>query len=240
MTRLPAEVVKIDHELEASATKASEALVSHRWHWTLDESNPGRVAIREYARQIVRAYSTVYKQVHGFANPDYRAGAITLDEATDRANMGAEREAATEAVAEARGLAFRTARESRPTEVKRVREIARERAERKGTTVEEEAPRVAESIVRTEKAEARVTEERKARHSLRYVSVEGKLARMYRIGEDALKEAEDVGFDDEERELLAETVGKLRALLNLIDMRFAGTVDVDWDGELAKIAGESS
>lgn len=239
MTSLPTEVVKIDHELEASASKASEALAHHRWHWTLDESNPDRVSIREYARQVVRHRRVVGGQVNGYA--DWTSGAAsgaTLAECIERAKMSVETEVATEAVAEARGVAFKTARQSRPTEVKRVREIARDRAERKGTTVEEEAPKVAESIVKTEKAEIRQAEERKAQHPLRYISIEGKLARMLRIGTEVLSEAQDVGFDGEEQELLAETIGKLRALLNLIDMRFAGTVDVDWDAELAKISKE--
>jgi hypothetical protein len=235
---LPTKVVEQDHKLEASASKASEALAKHRWHWTLDESNPDRVSINAYAFAIGRNESTVRAQVNGYAQ--FRSGgtARTLGESIERAKMGAEKETVTGAVAEARGVQFETARRKHADEVKRIRNLAREQAERKGTSVEEEAPKIAEFAVKAEKAEQQRTEERKARHTLRYISIEGKLARMLRIGTEVLKEAEDVGFDDEERELLADTVGQLRALLNLIDMRFAGTVDVDWDAELAKIAKE--
>jgi hypothetical protein len=54
---------------------------------------------------------------------------------------------------------------------------------------------------------------------------------------EALDSAADVGFTDEERELIADSLAKLRAVLNLIDARVSGTSTVDWDAELAKLGG---
>ena len=48
---------------------------------------------------------------------------------------------------------------------------------------------------------------------------------------EALKVAQDVGFDDEEIELMTDSLAQIRAVLNLIDMRIAGKTDVDWDAD---------
>ncbi len=104
MTDLPNEVVAADHEMEQSASKASEALAKHRWHWTLDESNPDRVSIRAYAQAVGRAKQTIQKYVNGYAAwqaQSGHAGVPTLGEAIERAQMSAEKATMVEAVAEA-------------------------------------------------------------------------------------------------------------------------------------------
>jgi hypothetical protein len=194
--------VKTDRELEAAASSTAEAIAAHRWHWTLDESNPERVSIREYAREVGRHRRVIGKMAQGYA--DWTAGAAggaTLSECIERASMSAESEAATEAVAEARGITFKTARQSRPVETRRVREIARERAEQRGTTVEEEAPKVADWIVKSEQAEQRRQDERKERIGLRFVEMEGHLTKAKRALVDALNLSHNVPWGDEEREL---------------------------------------
>lgn len=95
-------VRRVEAEREA-AESASESLAEHRWHWTLDESNRERVTVSTYARAIGKAQSTVFAQVNGYAA--YRGTSIgTLSEAIERANIGAERQAVTDAVADARGV----------------------------------------------------------------------------------------------------------------------------------------
>lgn len=61
-------------------------------------------------------------------------GARTPNEARERAALGAETEAATEAVSKARGVSFSHTRKDRPVEVRRVREMARQRVEKVRTT----------------------------------------------------------------------------------------------------------
>lgn len=238
MSELPNNVVDMDHRLEMAEHKASEALVKHRWHWTLDESNPKRVSVRAYARAVGRTFSTVQGQVNGYENLiNDPAGRVGLNEHIERARVGAEKEAVIDAVAKARGTAFQHTRQSRLDEVKRVRQIARDRAEQNNTTVEEEAPKVAEWIVKAEKAEAKREQAAKQKHSLKFVQIEADLRKMLRLASNVLNDSHGVPFTDEEKELLAETIGKVRALLNLIDLRFADAADVDWDAELEKIVG---
>jgi hypothetical protein len=239
---LTPEVVATDHQLEQIADKAGGQLAKHRWHWTLDESNPDRVPITEYARQIGKPHSAISSQVNGYAlwldenMSSAAADARPLHEHVRRANMSSETQAATEAVAKARGTTFRTAEDKRPTEVRRVREWARERAEKHGTTVEDEAPHVAEQIIKQERADARLADERKARLGLRFVKAENILASMYRRGQEALAEMRDVPWDDEQRELLVGALANIKALMNLIDLALTGAADVDWDAEMAKLS----
>lgn len=230
---LPAEVVSEDRSLEKVTTKASEQLAELRWHWTLDESNPKRVGLREYAREVGRDHKLITKYAKGYALWSGDDIVPTLSEAIERAAMGAENEVATEAVAKARGVAFSTARQSRPTEVKRVRDMARERVEKHGGTIEEQTEKAADWIVRSEKAAERTTAARRERLGMRFIGIEDRLQRVRRELIQAVNEAAAVGWGDEERELLAQTLAQVKALLELLDMAVVGAVDVDWDAELA-------
>lgn len=238
--QLPAQVIATDRRLDENAKRASEDLAKHRWHWTLDESNRDRVSIRAYARGVGRSDKVIGSQVNGYADfvasANASGGGRTLNEHIERRKMGTETESAAEAVAKARGTGFAQARKARPDEVRRVREMARDRAEINETTVEEEAPKVAEFIVRAEQADRKRTEDRKEKLGLRFVEMEGHLAAAKRKLTDALNLAHAVPWGDEERELLRDSVANIQALLALIDTALGGTADVDWDAELAKLA----
>lgn len=236
MKELSQRVVLEDQRLEAEAKSASEELARHRWHWTLDESNPGRVSFRAYARAVGKSDMTIRQYANGYEL--HTARNIPLTEAMQRAVVGAETEAATEAVAKARGKAFGTAKKSDRQEVKRVRQIARDRAEERGTSIEEEAPKVAETIVKSEQAEQKRQDDRKNRLGLRFVEMEKHLDAVKRRLIQAVNLAHDVEWGDEERELLADTLGNVRSLLNLIDVAMAGAADIDWDDELARLTEE--
>lgn len=234
-----AAAIKEDHRLEKQASSASEDLARHRWHWTLNTDNPKRVPIREYARSVGRNEGVVRGQVKGYAEWTASGGGRTLNECIERAKMGAESEAVTEAISEARGTSFSQTRKTRPTEIRRVREIARERAEKHGTDVAEEAQKVAEWVVKSEKAALKNRQEQAARHSLRFVAVEQYLAKAMRALTAALNESHHVPWSDDEREMLTETIEKVRQLLALIDLSVVGTADVDWDAELARLGDAS-
>lgn len=232
---LPQAAIREDNRLEKQASSASEELARHRWHWTLDETNTKRVSIREYARSVGRDEKSIRAQAKGYAGWSAGGGARTLGEEIERAKMGVENEAVVEAISEARNTTFGHTRKTRPTEIRRVREIARERAEKHGTSVEEEAPKVAEWIVKAEKAGDRNRSEKTARHSLRFVGVEANLARAQRCLDAALRESYNVPWSDDERDMLRETLDKVRQLLALVDLSIVGTADVDWDAELARL-----
>lgn len=233
--KLPAEVVTEDHDIESRIGRMSERLAKLRWHWTLNEENPDRVSLREYAREVGRSPRLIGMYAKGyllFSEEDN----LPIVEAIERASMGAETEVATEAVSKARGTTFTSTRQSRSTEIRRVREMARERAEQKGTTVEEEAPIVAEWIVKTEEAGKQVSSERKERLGLRFVEMEGKLDKVKRELVSAVRLAQDIEWGEEETELLTHTLDNIKALLHLIDTALVGSADVDWDAELAKLS----
>jgi hypothetical protein len=124
--------------------------------------------------------------------------------------------------------------------VRRVRDEARQRAEERGTSIEEEAPKIAETIVRHERAAQAEEAAKLERSDIRFVEMEGYLLKAKRELLRALKLAPNVPWDDESRELLSETVGNVKALLVLIDLALSGTSGVDWDAEFVKVAGDES
>lgn len=65
--QLSPQVIAADRRLDDNAKRASEDLAKHRWHWTLDESNPDRVSIRAYARAVGRHHRTISVQANGFS-----------------------------------------------------------------------------------------------------------------------------------------------------------------------------
>ena len=228
---LPQHVIREDRQLEHATTSASKQLAELRWHWTLDETNAERVGLREYAREVGRGLPTIHSYANGYVLSRDRD--IPISEAIQRAGMGTEREAATEAIAKARGVTFSTIKQSRPTEVKRVRDMARERIEQHGGTIEEQTQKAAEWVVKAEQAEHDQTAARRERLGMRFIGIEERLQRVRRELIQAVNEAAAVGWGEHEQELLAQTLAQVKALLELLDMAIVGAVDVDWDSELA-------
>lgn len=229
------EVIATDHRLEKTSERASEELARHRWHWTLDESNSDRMSLREYARQVGRGETTIRASAHAyltFTAPGHRR---TWNDSLERARVGSEKEAVIESIAEARGQAFSYIRQERPEEIRRVRQLAQERAEEKGTTVEEEAPRIAQFIVRSEQTDIRQQEERKARHGMRFIEMEGHLSSALRPLAKADQLAGELQWDEEDRDLLRDTIDQIRRLLNRIDAKIAGVKAFDLDAELDEV-----
>jgi len=232
-------VVRTDRRLDNASDAAQEDLARHRWHWTLDESNPRRVSVRAYAKAIGRNYRTVIDQVNGFAKwvelTDGGA-AITLSECIERAKLRGEAETATEAVATARGVAFGTARRHHSAEVASVRATAQHRAERRGTSTASELPKAAQDHVRQQQ-HAKTQKARKAQaHGMRFIEVEGLVAQAMDKLRKAFAATESVNFTQQERDLLTASLANLRALLDLVDLRVTGTTrKVDWDAELRKL-----
>lgn len=242
---LSPKVVAEDRRLDAVADGAAEALAAHRWHWTLDETNPDRVPIREYARAVGRAQKAVQVMVHGYAA--WREATTsdvvtlpgepaTLHDFRERERLTAERAMAVEAIAAQTGITFgAAAHPGRRGEVDAVLDIARHRAEKHGTPVEDEVVEVAEQRERSRKSARMTKDERAKRHAFRFMAIEGHLGKAYRSLQLALAEGEGVDWPDEERELLEHTIRRVRSMIDLVDLRIAGTTDVNWDAELAKL-----
>ena len=105
------------------------------------------MSLSEYARQVGRSITTISTCAQGYASwqkASLRGAPQTpISDYIQLANMGAERAAVTKAVAEARGVTAQTAKRHHADEIRHIRELAEERAEAKGSTVERKAgPRV--------------------------------------------------------------------------------------------------
>jgi hypothetical protein len=237
---VPAEVVAEDHRLE----RASESLAKLRWHWTLDETNPERVSIRAYARSIGRGEAVVRFQVNGYAawQGEY-VDVLTLDECIERAKMVGEKAEIVEAVAEANEVTFQHARREYAPDVSRVRDAVEQAVEREPTMTSDDkaayAKRTAQTIARSKAAEAKRTKERAAQRSVMFMRIDAKLAHARRDLRDVLEFGRDLGLGDDEIEDIKEALAKIKSFADLIDMALTGSMDVDWDAELAKIGGES-
>ncbi len=239
-TALPAGVVETDRKLQ----KATDELAKLRWHWTLDESNPGRVAFREYGRQVGVSEWSIRVLANGYA-AFLKAGASdvartsgqpqTPTDHIELAKLGEEKQEAVKAVAKATGSSVSNVAAHKRDEVQDVINTARERALDKGTTVEHEIERAAEWREKARATAKREADDRKAKSTLRFVEIEGHVGAAMQRLRKILQAADDVQFSDEEKELIAEALGKLRALLGLIDMRIAGETQVDWDAEFEKL-----
>lgn len=240
LSQLPAQVIKEDRKLATAA----DDLAKLRWHWTLDETNPDRVSFRQYAKDVGRDVRTISTMVNGYVTYLAESVAVhgntrSLNDHIELAKIGARKQAATEALADAQGLSVGNVASTQRDRVKDVVELAEAAAERRGTTVEEEIPRAAVSHHRTREYAAKQRAEHKKRHTMRYIEMEGHLAAAKQRLNDALKCAQDVDFDDEEAELIADSIRNVSALLRLLDARFVGTSGTDWDAELARIGGAS-
>ena len=173
-TALPSEVVEQDKQLDAEIARKTDELMKLRWHWTLDESNPDRVTVAAYARAVGRDRKTISR--------DANAWVRWLADQSKRANMGPsapahpdswrlpaacklsdEREQVVRAVARANNKKFSNVAVNMRKEVNEALTEAQDRAERNGTTVEDEITEAAEFLAKNrtewERASARAKSE---------------------------------------------------------------------------------
>jgi len=239
---LPTEAVETDHRLEKSASKATEALARHRWHWTLDESNPLRVSIRAYARAVGRGETTIRAQGNGYAEWANGRARAPLGEVIERSKMSAQKEQIVDAVADANKVSFQRARQGYSPDVSRVRDAVEHAVERKPDMTAEDraayAKRTAENLARSRASEEQRTADRRRQQTARFMLVDARLSHARRDLLDALEHARLGGFGGDEIALLETAVSAIRAVTALLDSAISGASNVDWDAELAKIGAE--
>jgi len=239
---IPESVIKQDHELDTRADRASEALAKLRWHWTIDQSNSDRVSKRAYARAVGRSEAVIRHYANGYVKFLDQAAwpghaPRTIQDAIRLAAVAVEDQAMHEAIAEGSGTSVsNVSRGDKRTRTRGIVERAKARAERRGGDPVDHA----RDIAAAERRHAESTRQRQAedrqRHSTRFVYIEGRIARAQHQLLEALKEGEGVPFDNEEMQLLRSSVATLRAVLDLLEARLAGTPDIDWDAELARLS----
>lgn len=248
---IPNSVIEADHQLEIAIERTSEELARHRWHQTLDPDGPG-YSMNAYAKAVGRARSTIQQYVNGYA--EWVAGrsatditgssttvALSFTDCLRKAAMSAEKREVAEIVAETESIpistvANRVGAGSLPNTI----EQAREKAERTGVTIGDAAREIAERNKRAREGAKKRETAAKSNSTLRYIEIEGKVARAKRLLTEALKVADQVDFAEDELEMLKDSLDNLRAVLNLLDLRMGGAADIDWDAELANLADGAS
>lgn len=231
-------VVAEDARLERLAERSRLELARYRWHWTLDLRNEDRIAIPEYARQVSRHVRTIDDMVTGYRQ--WTENSNNVREFSDylaRAKLRGDDRHATEAVAAARGIGVETARRHHAPEIREVKATAQERAERRGTTVENEIGEVAQARRKVQNSREKVKAEEAKAHTIRYIEAEGLISVAMRNLRHLLDTTRTVEFSDDEQVLLADSLNRLKALLNLLEVQLVGAADVDWDKEMGKLTG---
>lgn len=239
---VPAEVVRSDHNLTAQSAAASEALARFRWEQCLDPAGP-QYPIRAYARAVGRNDTTITRYAKGWAlfverraAPPGVQGALTIQDAIRLAEQTVEQQQFSEAIAEGSGKTVaQVARGDNRHRTKAVIEQARGRAERRGGEAVDHARDIAREEASAAAARRKRDDAAKEAHGLRWNGIEGHLAFAQRRLTAALRESEGVDFSEEEMALLRSSIANIRAVLDLIDLRMAGSPDIDWDAELAKL-----
>jgi hypothetical protein len=237
---LSAKIIQADHDLETAADRASGKLAEHRWHWTLDETNPDRLGIREYARAVGRNHATISNHAHGWL--DHLTTDRTVQDAVQiRSVKQADRDI-VEAVAKATKTSIVNTRQHHRDDVDRVRNTVAEAREREDLTPDREREiidRTAQNIAAGRKAEQASREQRKRSTPLQVLVIQGGLDTAKRALTKTLEDAKILDQDVLDEEFitgLREAIDRVVALAKLIQLALGGNSEINWDAELAKIA----
>jgi hypothetical protein len=244
--RLPDLVVKTDHELEQAADRASDALAKHRWHWTLDETNPERASFAEYARAIGRDERAVRVMAEAYARitatgDSLRFGRTVQEEIQLQSVKQADREVVEE-TAKGLGISVSTTRQHHKDDVSRVRDAVAEATEREPDITPERrrevAQRTAGNIRKAREIDRKGREALRQRKSALVINIEGELSKARYGLIAALNYAKDVDPETFPEPFLAEmqrSLDDIEALLKLIRSALGGAAGIDWDAELRKL-----
>ena len=235
---LPKHVVAEDRQLVDSVESASEALGRLRWSWTLDESNPDRVTFAEYGRQVGRGDRIISKYSNAYQRYIAHPGGRKFTNVLAKQQHSTEKGVVLDAVADARGVAPKTVSNYRGPEVRRIQEEAHQAADKRGTSFEEEAKRIAERNATFDKKqeESQLQKMKIGGPEVygRCVELENMIDRSKRPLLEMLRR-NDLALSPEESKIITAALGKLTALLNLVNLKYSEQVDIDWDSELMKL-----
>jgi predicted nucleic acid-binding Zn-ribbon protein len=243
------EVIQADHRLEQEADRAGEALAKHRWHWTLDESNPDRVSFSAYARAVGRDPESIRKMVTGYVryvesrdDPGIGQASLSLQDHVQLEGVKQADREIVEETAKGLGLAISNTRAHHKDDVSRVRDAVAEATEREPDITPERrrevARRTASNIAESRKVEREGRERLRERKSAQAVLIEGELAKARYGLIGALNYAREVDpstFPADFLDQLHRSLGDIDALLKLLRSALGGAADIDWDAELAKL-----
>ena len=226
-------VAATDRRLRAEADNASEALAHHRYENTVGAN----VSFSEYARQCgvheatVRRYAKAYEIRTSGPN-------LSISDALVKASTSADRYDVIEAIAKVNGTSAKTVQVQRSAEVARVQQAATIRAEKNGTTVREEARTLLGIGQRMAKAEQNTAARRRSETDLQWLELDGHLNKARLALAAAVRV--DVDLTDEHRELVHEAIKTVRSMIKLVEARFVGMSDRDFDAEVEELLSKGA
>lgn len=228
-----------DRKIEAKMSSATLALMKHR-HAAVRE---GGFTVSEYARALGKHHSVVSAHVRGYELwlQWTRDGAVanrTPVDAVELAKLGAEKREAVEIVAEAKGVAPTQVRKEYAHEVKHTEQFVRDYAEKIGDR--DKAVEIARDFAsKQERAREHARERReetRASKTWAYLSLERELGKARRALQNALLLARESDVDDPEQvELLEDTLGNVREILDVLNLAIVGQAEIDWDAEMSRL-----
>jgi hypothetical protein len=229
-------IVDTDRRLESEANTSTKALAHWRWRHTLDENNPDRFSLAEYARIVGRDRSQIGRYANGYKLwRDRDSQDLSISDAIERARRSTETAEALDAVAEAHGVSVSTASRSHRDEIREVREIARERSERRGTDRAQEARTAARQFREASDRRREIREERKDQLGVLVANARARLETARRGIIDAIELLRDADPSDDAREVLVADMERINITLQLLRNVLTGETGADWDAELARL-----
>lgn len=229
-------VIDVDAALEGAAEEASIELYRHRWYWTLNPENPERISSEKYGKAVGRAKTTIRLHAKSYAQW-LKDDSKSLSEYAVRANSSEERSLVIERVADAHGVSFKTVASTREyhDDVSNLLEQAKNKAAKTGEELPMAITAVCDFYVKGVEQRKREVLRFREQHGVRFAGVENDLTAARNAVQKALHVAMQIDWTDQESLILAESIRKLVALTQLIDMAVTGTIEVDWDAEMAKL-----
>lgn len=242
-----AQIIETDRRLESEYGRAGEALAQHRWHWTLDGSNPEpRYDFATYGRMVGKTGQTIGQMVQAYVEAKDNPS-LDLQTTLQLQHVKSGDRAIVQAVAEATGTSVVNTRQHHREDVNRVRNTIAERRETEGAAFtpereEQVVTDMARSIAAERKAAKASREQRRKSTPLSVLVVEGDLEKARLALTKALEDSHALDLGDLDQALLdglREAIDKITALANLVQTALTGAAPdgIDWDAELAKIGG---
>jgi hypothetical protein len=240
---LSKKVIAEDHRLEKESQRATEALAQLRWHWTLDESNPDRVSIREYAQQVGRNHATIIRMVNGYVEWASGDSRVTTDlhDVIALQRFGKDRRSVVEQYSKKTGVApgntvgNSTIRHDKA--IQQAEAIAKQRAVEKGTSIAQEAAKAVEWVLKEKEHAQRQEDRRQVDKNTTRSQAASNADNALRHLQTMARKVKGVKFNKADREYLLDYLEKIHATADLIALEINGESGTDWDAALAGLTG---
>jgi hypothetical protein len=246
------QVIAEDHRLEEASELSGWNLAKHRWHWTMDVSNPDRwESVRAYAEAIgrtqptVRVYVTAY-EIYLDKSERVNLSPVKFTEFLIMASASQDRQNAIAAISEARGIGIAATQRLHREDIKIVKDAVDEFVtEHPGATPQqkqEKANTVAKMIKVRETYDTKRQDLLSANKPILLTVLLGHAHKAKAELLEMVEHAQEFDVSIEENyELLTtlqEALGKIVDAVEMVKRALAGEEAIDWNAELAKLREE--